>query len=156
MHQYMSRRRRTWKLLKELDPEIELSEGHRADLLLDLSGLDKHERIMIQASIGNQRDLDKIADALVVQHPRIHLRKDPSTAPKKGKGKGGKGKGKGKFGKGKSRGKRPWRNPSGFAYAADEDRVSFLPEALSEALPEALPKAKIKSKQEVIIKSKQQ
>ena len=35
MHQYISRRRRCWKLLKELDPEIVLSEGHRADMLLD-------------------------------------------------------------------------------------------------------------------------
>jgi hypothetical protein len=49
MHQYISRRRRCWKLLKELDPEIVLSEGHRADMLLDLAGLDKNERTMIQA-----------------------------------------------------------------------------------------------------------
>ena len=41
MTQYVSRRKRCWKLLKELDPEIELSEGHRADMLLDLSGLDR-------------------------------------------------------------------------------------------------------------------
>ena len=41
MTQYISRRNRCWKLLKELDPEIELSEGQRADLLLDLTGLDK-------------------------------------------------------------------------------------------------------------------
>ena len=40
MAQYISRRKRCWKLLKELDPEIELSEGHRADMLLDLSGID--------------------------------------------------------------------------------------------------------------------
>ena len=33
MQQYISRRRRCWKLLKELDPEIEFSEGHRADML---------------------------------------------------------------------------------------------------------------------------
>ena len=74
MHQFVARRRRCWKLLKELDPEIELSEGHGADMLLDLAGLDRGERIMIQASIANARDSDKIADALVVQHPRIHMR----------------------------------------------------------------------------------
>ena len=41
MHQYISRRKRCWKLLKDLDPEIVLSEGHRADMLLDLAGLVK-------------------------------------------------------------------------------------------------------------------
>ena len=56
MMQYIARRRRCWKLLCELDPEIVLSEGHRADMLLDLAGLDKNERTMIQASIGNARD----------------------------------------------------------------------------------------------------
>ena len=69
MQQYISRRKRCWKLLKELDPEIMLSEGHRADMLLDLAGLDRGEKTMIQASIGNAREFDKIADALIVQHP---------------------------------------------------------------------------------------
>ena len=132
MHQYISRRRRCWKLLKELDPEIVLSEGHRADMLLDLAGLDKNERTMIQASIGNARDFEKIADALVVQHPRVHLK--PSTSLSKGGGKGGgkSGKGKGKSGKGKFRkGKGPWRNPAGFAGVAvaeswDDEDIAYL------------------------------
>ena len=110
MHRFISRRRRCWKLLKELDPEIELSEGHRADMLLDLAGLDKNERIMIQASIGNARNFEKIADALVVQHPRIHMRESRSTATHpgrhvKGKGKSKKGGGFRKGG-GKRKGKR--------------------------------------------------
>ena len=46
MQQYVGRRTRCWNLLKELDPEISLSEGHRADMLLDLAGLDKQERII--------------------------------------------------------------------------------------------------------------
>ena len=87
----------------ELDSELNLGEGHRADLLLDLAGLDKNERVMIQASIGNVRDFEKIAEALILQHPRPSNK--PPTAPKKGKGlgyKGGKGKYKGRrFGKGK-------------------------------------------------------
>ena len=97
----------------ELDPELVLSEGHRADMLLDLAGLDKHERTMVQASIGNVRNFDKIAEALVVQHPRIHLKS--TTLRPKGGGSKGHGKMKGKRVKGKfSKGKKSshWRNPS--------------------------------------------
>ena len=71
--QYISKRRRCWKLLKELDPEIVLSEGHRADMLLDLAGLDKSERTIILGSIGNFRDFDKIVEVLLAQHLRVHL-----------------------------------------------------------------------------------
>ena len=66
MQQYVGRRTRCWKLLQELDPEMTLSEGHRADMLLDSAGLDKSEREMIQASIGNARDFSKISDALII------------------------------------------------------------------------------------------
>ena len=80
--------------MQELDPEISLSEGHRADMLLDLAGLDKQERIMIQASIGNERDFAKISEALIKQHPRIHLTKTngkpkarfPTKRPRQRKG----------------------------------------------------------------------
>ena len=98
MTQYASRRQRCWKLLKELDPEIELSEGDRADMLLDLAGLDRHERIMVQASVNNARTFDKIAEALVLQHPRIHLKESRRTST----GKGTSSKGKGKREKGSS------------------------------------------------------
>ena len=95
MQHYISRRVRCWKLLTELDPELMLSERHRADLLLDLAGLNHDQRTMIQASIGNERDFEKIAEALRVQHPRIHLAR-PSSQFKgdKGGGKGRKGKSK--------------------------------------------------------------
>ena len=80
-------------------------------MLLDLAGLDKNERTMIQASIGNARDFDKIAEALVVQHPRVHLKAQSSSRPK-GAGKGFKGKGFGKVRKGGkfNKGKRSWNN----------------------------------------------
>ena len=99
MHQYVNRRKRCWKLLKELDGEIQLSEGHRADMLLDLAGIDRGEKIMIQASIGNVRDFERIADALILQHPRIHMR-EKTARPSFPKG-GGKRKGKFVKGKGK-------------------------------------------------------
>ena len=61
---------------------------------------------MVQASISNERDFDRVAEALIIQHPRILLRESQRRA--KGKGKDGfkrvdnsntrwfRGKGKGK------------------------------------------------------------
>ncbi len=105
MTQYVSRRRRCWKLLQKLDPEIQLSEGHRADLLLDLAGLDRQERIMIQASISNARDFQKVADALVLQHPRIHVKEHRRTTTGKGKGGYSKGKSRSRYTPGKGKGR---------------------------------------------------
>ena len=62
-------------------------------MLLDLAGIDRVGRTMIQASIGNARDFERIADALLVQHPRIHMHE--KSRPSSGKGgfnKGGKQK----------------------------------------------------------------
>ena len=67
-----------------MDPEIHLSEGHRSGMLLDLSGLTREERVMVQASISSERDFDRVAEALIIQHPRIHLRESQRRA--KGKG----------------------------------------------------------------------
>ena len=74
MVQYVSRRQRCWNLLCELDKKKEtiLSENHRAVLLLDSSGLDVHQKMAILASIGDSRDFQKVADALMTQHPWIH------------------------------------------------------------------------------------
>ena len=97
-----------------MHPVIHLSEEHRSDILLDLSGLTREERVMVQASISNEREFDKFADALIIQHPRTHLRKgqrrtmakgkdgikrgdNPNTRWFHGKGKG-KHTGSGKFG----------------------------------------------------------
>ena len=81
---------------------------------------------MIQASIGNARDFDKIAEALVIQHPRIHLKSTPSHPSRTHRGKGHpspaarKGKSRGK-GRGRCAGARYRRNPSGFVYQAADD-----------------------------------
>ena len=91
MAQCVVRRERCWAVIKTLDPEIVLGKGHIADLLFDLSGIDKDKRTFIMSIIGNERDIDKIADALQNQHPRIHLteqRRPSTTAPRKGKGRG--------------------------------------------------------------------
>ena len=114
MKLYVSRRRRCWTLLVQVNPVIHLSEGHRSDMLLDLSGLTREERIMVQTSIDNERICDRVAEALIIQRPRIHLQESRRRA--KDEGKDGfkraddpnarwfRGKGKGKhIGSGKSR-----------------------------------------------------
>ena len=66
-----------------MDPVIHLSEGHRSDMLLDLSGLTREDRVMVQASIGNERDFVRVAEALIIQHPRTHLRERRTKAKAK-------------------------------------------------------------------------
>eukprot|EP00973_Karenia_brevis_P068445 9520216-Karenia_brevis.AAC.1 len=57
-------------------------------MLLDMVGLDKQEKIMIQESIGNERDFQKVAEALVVQHPIIHVRESRKRLGERESGKG--------------------------------------------------------------------
>ena len=54
-------------------------------MLLDLSGLTREERVMVQALISNARDFDRVAEAPIIQHPRVHLRENQRRT--KGKGK---------------------------------------------------------------------
>ena len=61
-------------------------------MLLGLSGLTREERGMIQASGGNERDFDRVAEALILQHPRIyfhenrrHMARDTRQAKSKNK-----------------------------------------------------------------------
>ena len=85
--QYVSRRRRCWTLLVPMDPTTHFSEGHRKDMLLDRSGLTREERVVAKASNNNERDFDRVAEALIPQHPRIRFRESQKRA--KGKGKDG-------------------------------------------------------------------
>ena len=47
---------------------------------LDLSGLTREERVMVQASISNERDFDGVAEALIIQHPRFHFLESQKTS----------------------------------------------------------------------------
>ena len=85
MEQYASRRRRFWTLLVQMDPGIHLSEGRRSGMLLDLSGLKREERGMVQAPISIERDFDSVAEALIIQHPRVHLRESQIRTKEKGR-----------------------------------------------------------------------
>ena len=54
-------------------------------MLLDLSGLTREDRVMVQPSISNERDFVRVAEGLIIQHPRIHLRESQRRAKCKGK-----------------------------------------------------------------------
>ena len=54
-------------------------------MLLDMSGLTREERVMVHASIGNDRDFDRVADARIIQHPRVHFRESQRRTEGKGK-----------------------------------------------------------------------
>ena len=110
MTAYVSRRRRWYISLQALDKNIAISENIRADLLLELSGLDRDKQLLINTSVGNVSDFEKIAEALVKQHPRIHHKERRQLKPRTfGRGKG-RGRGRGRRG-------RSWRG----AYPAAED-----------------------------------
>ena len=74
---------------------------------------------IVQICSRNTYDFDKIEDALIVQHPRVHCRNASASENSKGGRKSsGKRRGKSLKGKGKSH---TWRNPSASAYQATED-----------------------------------
>ena len=70
---YISRRRRWWNLLQKLDSKTQISENLLADMLLDHSGLNDTQMLMIKTSCNNTSDFTLIADALVKQHPKIRM-----------------------------------------------------------------------------------
>ena len=94
---FVSRRRRWWKMLKSMDRTIGLSSEIRGDLMLESSGLTADQQLMVLTSISNDRDFDKLADALMEQRPKIHVndrqsrRNDGKHPPKRDVGYKGKG-----------------------------------------------------------------
>ena len=98
MMSYVSRRRRWWKMLKSMDNSIELSATIRGDLMLEASGLSADQQLMVLTSINNEREFDRLATALMEQHPKIHLsdRRQHDDRPSGGY-KGGKRGSKGGY-----------------------------------------------------------
>ena len=93
MTSYISRRRRWWRLLKSLDPEVELSSTILGDLMLEGAGLSRNEQLMVLTSTSNSKEFETVAKALLDQHARIHVddapvRNQPRRFQPKGKGKG--------------------------------------------------------------------
>ena len=115
MFAYVGRRRRWWDTMQQLDKNTVISENIRADLLLQLSGLDHDKQLLIKTSVQNRKDFEEIAKTLVKQHPKIHAReRRREEGPKKPQQR--KPFGKSSYG---SR-SRNWGNKKKFANIADE------------------------------------
>ena len=66
-------------MLKEMDPDLVLSDEIRGDLMLEAAGLSQTEQLMVLTSTNNDTDFDKIAEALQKQHGKIHIRNSLPT-----------------------------------------------------------------------------
>ena len=73
MFAYITRRRRWYDTLQNLDPETTISANIRAELLLKNARLNTTESLMIKTSVNNVVDFEKYAEALIRQHAKIHL-----------------------------------------------------------------------------------
>ena len=97
MSSFVSRRRRWWTKLRQMDDSIDLSSAVRGDLMLEAAGLSPTEQKLVLTSIGNSRDFDRLGEALIEQHSNIHLGERRNASPEKqrypakqqGYGKGG-------------------------------------------------------------------
>ena len=68
MLSYIARRKRWWSTLRELDPDIRLSEAMR-----ELSGLDRTEQLMIKTA-ARTHSIDEYAKVLVQHHSVMHMK----------------------------------------------------------------------------------
>ena len=57
-----------------MDPVIHVSERHQSEMLQGQSGYAREKHAEELASVNNERDFDKVADAPVIQHPHVHFR----------------------------------------------------------------------------------
>ena len=90
---YISRRRRWWRQVQELDSSMVISDGMRAELLIEAAGLSKQEQLMVRTA-ARTPSFDAYAAVLLEHHGKIHLKDSRSLAPQQkttsyGKGRGG-------------------------------------------------------------------
>ena len=78
MQSYITRRKRWWTLLKELDPTVSLTEDLRGDMLLDNAGLSELDKRMILTSTANKTTQSLVEPALLKQHGKKVYDSKPS------------------------------------------------------------------------------
>ena len=81
MTSYISRRRRWWTLVHEMDNTPELGDTVQGSMMLEQSGLSPFEKNMVLTYTKGQRTMTAIAEALLEQHYHIHHRRRDTPTP---------------------------------------------------------------------------
>ena len=81
MTSYISRRRRWWTLVHEMDNTPELGDTVQGSLMLEQAGLSRLEQNMVYVNTKGQRTMTAIAEALLKQHYDVHHRGRETPTP---------------------------------------------------------------------------
>ena len=81
MTSYISRRRRWWTLVHEMDNTLELGDTVQGSVMLEQAGLSRFEQNMVLTYTKGQRTMTAIADALLEQHYDVHHRGRETPTP---------------------------------------------------------------------------
>ena len=81
MTSYISRRRRWWTLVHEMDNRLELGDTVQGSMMLEQAGLSRFEQNMVLTYTKGQRTMTAIAEALLEQHYDVHHRGRETPTP---------------------------------------------------------------------------
>ena len=81
MMSYISRRRRWWTLVREMDNTLELGDTVQGSMMLEQAGPSRLEKNMVLTHTRGQRTMTVIAEALLEQHYDVHHRGRETPAP---------------------------------------------------------------------------
>ena len=77
----ISRRRRWWTLVHEMDNTLELGDTVQGSMMLEQAGLSRFEQNMVLTYTKGQRTMTAIAEALLEQHYDVHHRGRETPTP---------------------------------------------------------------------------
>ena len=81
MTSYISRRRRWWTLVHEMDNTLELGDTVQGSMMLEQAGLSRFEQNMVLTYTKGQRTMTAIAEALLDKHHDAHHRGRETPTP---------------------------------------------------------------------------
>ena len=118
MLSYVQRRRRWWHMLCELDDTMVFSDSLRTELMLELSGLNRQEILVVKAC-ADTKDFEGVGKVLIENYSGTHLREGSRSWTGRGNPQQlGKSTGKG-YGKGKPSSKGSYSQAAYAAYPDD-------------------------------------
>ena len=133
MLSYVQRRRRWWHMLCELDDTMVFSDSLRTELMLELSGLNRQEILVVKAC-ADTKDFEGVGKVLIENYSGTHLREGSRSWTGRGNPQQlGKSTGKG-YGKGKPSSKGSYSQAAYAAYPDDgEDHAESWDEVANQS-----------------------